>query len=283
MIFTCIGGDRRQLEVANYLMSQNHKVSVIGLPDYNNNIHFSNVSEAILLSDAVILPLPVTFDSETVNVKLTDKIIYLKDIIQYKPKCLFGGIISNQLKNELIYNGIKHYDYYKSEPLTVKNAVLTAESAVAIAINCTDISIFNSKSLVIGYGRIGKIVAKYLKTLGSEVTATSRNEGVLAHIEADLLTAVNTNNIADCAGDFDFIFNTAPFPVMNRNFFKNCKKTVFVEDLATDSGTDFSSAAYYGINAAIYSGLPGKYSPKTAGHYIGEEILSKMIGGSNEK
>ena len=83
-------------------------------------------------------------------------------------------------------------------------------------------------------------------------------------------------------GEFDYIFNTAPYPLLSREFFKACKKSVFIEDLATDSGIDLAAAHEYNINAAVYGGLPGKHSPKTSAKFIAEEILKYFDNGGND-
>ena len=61
---------------------------------------------------------------------------------------------------------------------------------------------------------------------------------------------------------------------MDDVFFNNCNKDAFIEDLATDSGTDFDAAKQKGVNAMLCSSLPGRFSPKKAGAFITEEILN---------
>ncbi len=279
MNFACIGGDRRQLETAICLKNKGHSVNIFALPKNDNFTITSNIFDVISNSDAVILPLPLSRDGVTVNTPLTGDVVFLQDILLCRPKLIIAGIIKEDFRNELNNREIPFYDYYDSEALTVKNAVLTAEAAVAIAVNCTDFSIFDSKSLVLGYGRIGRQLAKYLKALGSDVTATSRNSGVLAQINADGLTAVNTNKAVEICGDYDLIFNTAPSPILDRNFFESVKPTAFIEDLATDSGIDLAAAHEFNINAAVYGGLPGKHSPVSAAEFIAEEILLYIENG----
>lgn len=274
MKFACIGGDQRQVEIAAYLSSINHNVTTFGLPRDDRFLRSATIFEAINQADAVVLPLPLSRDGSTLNTPLTGDVILLNDLLLCRPSLVFGGIIGPTLRKELENRNIEYYDYYDSEALTVKNAVLTAEAAIAIAINCTDFSIFGSRSLVIGYGRIGRQLAKYLRTLGSNVTATTRNDGIMAVIESDNNTSLKTQKCAENCVDFDYIFNTVPAPIIDRDFLKSCKKTVFIEDLATDSGIDLASAHELGINAAVYSGLPGKHSPKKAAQFIAEEILS---------
>ncbi len=275
MRFLCIGGDRRQVETACNLKTSGHEVVLFGLPNSVGLNVAENLYDATTNSDAVILPLPVTRDGNTVNTPLTGDVIFLQDILLCRPKKVFGGIIKPEFAADLQSRSIQYYDYYESEALTIKNAVLTAEAAIAIAINCTDFSIYGSKALIIGYGRIGKQLSKYLKALGAEVTATSRSSGTLAAIEADGYNALKTEHCTDKVTEFDLIFNTAPSPIMNREFFKNCKSHAFVEDLATDSGVDLAAANEYHINAAVYGGLPGKHSPVSAASFIANEILEQ--------
>jgi hypothetical protein len=64
---------------------------------------------------------------------------------------------------------------------------------------------------------------------------------------------------------------------MDYQFFSKCKPTVFIEDLATDAGTDFNAANHFGIKAGLYSSLPGKYSPLSAAKFITEEISNFSI------
>lgn len=276
MKFSIIGGDRRQIEIAAFLKKSGHDVNVFGLPPMYGLKVMDSLCNSVFDSDATILPLPVSRDGKTITTPLTNDVIFLQDILQCHPKMVFGGMIKPPLIEEFNARSIAYNDYYASEALTVKNAVLTAEAAVALAINGTDRSIFNSKALVIGYGRIGKQLARYLKALGAEVTATSRYPGTRAKIFSDGIIPLDTGLCREAASQFDYIFNTVPSPIMDGAFFGSCKKTAFVEDLATDAGTDFAAAVRHGINAAVYGSLPGKHSPVTAAEFIADEILNTV-------
>ena len=116
--------------------------------------------------------------------------------------------------------------------------------------------------------------------MNSIVTASTRDNKKLEAIINDGYNAVNTELLIENCLNYDYIFNTAPTPILNEEFFKNCKNDVFIEDLATDSGIDIESAKKLKINADVYSGLPGKYSPKTSGRLIANEIEAQL---RNEK
>ncbi len=271
-----IGGDRRSISTALFLKSKGYDVSVIGLKSNEQLTEYTDLTNAIKNSDVIVLPLPLTRDNVTVNAPLCDENYYLADIIKLKPHYVFGGIIKDGFKENLKKSGIKYFDYYDSEYLTVKNAVLTAEAALSIAISETDGSIYNSKSVVIGYGRIGKQLSKYLKALGSEVIATSRNDGTLATIEADGIISLKTDNCIKNSLNADYVFNTVPYPVLNSSFFDKCSPDLMFLDLASNSGIDLTKAKLRNLKCGVYGGLPGKYSSKTAGNYVAEEIIKHL-------
>ena len=52
----------------------------------------------------------------------------------------------------------------------------TSEAALAILIENTEKTLFGSNILIIGYGRIAKILAEYLKALKANVTVCARKE-----------------------------------------------------------------------------------------------------------
>ena len=278
-----IGGDRRSISTALYLKSKGFDVTAIGLNSNGQLQEHTDLSTAINNADAIVLPLPLTRNNVTVNAPLSDENYYLADIIKLKPHFIFGGIIKGDFKDNLKKTGIRYYDYYDSEYLTVKNAVLTAEAAISIAIAETEASIFGSKSVVIGYGRIGKQLAKYLKTLGSEVTATSRNEGTLATIEAEGLIPLKTDNCFETCLNADYIFNTVPSPVLDTLFFDKCSPDLMFLDLASNSNIDLTKAKLRNIKCGVFGGLPGKYSSKTAGNYVAEEIMKHLTTLNKEE
>lgn len=268
MIFSVIGGDERQILTAKNLLNLGHEVYLFGLPESDGMQNADSVCSAVCKADAVILPVPCSKDGMTVTATLTNDVIFLEDIIGCGPKFFFGGMINKQLQNALYGKDIPFYDYFTDGALIYNNAVLTAEAAIGVAVTGTKRSVFGSKALVIGYGRIGERLAGYLKNFGADVTAASRSGATLAKISADGMTAIKTDEIKENPIDFDYIFNTAPAPLLDAKFFSRCKSTAFVCDLATNAGTDFAAAKKFGITAELFSRLPGKYSPDSASTFI---------------
>lgn len=167
---------------------------------------------------------------------------------------------------------IDSVDYLNDEGFALKNACLTAESALAIAVNESEKSLINSKILIIGYGRIAKALHKYLIPFTHNITVCARNshQRDLAEIngaEACDFDALKIKN------NYDFVFNTVPFPVMNERELNALNVDALVIDLASfPGGIDKHQARANGIKLIQAWGLPGKYSPKTAGFFIAQTV-----------
>lgn len=166
----------------------------------------------------------------------------------------------------------KSVDYLGNESFAVKNAYLTAEGAIALAVTESDLSLISSKILIVGFGRIGKALLNLLKPFTSDITVCARSKE--QRIEAKMnnakvcdLTALKQEN------DYDFVFNTVPFPVLNDKELKTMKRSTLIIDLASfPGGVDKHIASSLGIKLIHALGIPAKYSPKTAGKYVAEAV-----------
>ena len=61
-------------------------------------------------------------------------------------------------------------DYYDDEAVLLRNAAITAEGAVALAMERTDRTLLGSRVLILGGGRISQALAPRLRALGAEIT-----------------------------------------------------------------------------------------------------------------
>lgn len=93
--------------------------------------------------------------------------------------------------------------------MQVCNAVPTAEGAIEIAMREYLGTINNSKCLITGYGRIGKVLAKMLQGLGAKVYVSARRKESLAWIKLNGYIPIDNNNLIN-SGEYDLIFNTVP-------------------------------------------------------------------------
>lgn len=251
-----VGGDARLKTVKHHLEKQNFFVNTLGLyPDDKGDI---------ALSDIVILPVPTTRDGETVFAPLTNRIIPLSEIKEQTNDQLILCCNYNFQNRQCV-------DYNTLDSYALLNAVPTAEGAIKIAIENTDFTLWQSNILVIGYGRVGKILADRLKKLGANVTVSARKPKDFAELEALGFNYINTEKIPNLYLGYDIIFNTVDTPVLSNQTLKNLPCSLLV-DLSSKGGFDLTFAQTLGINAQKAPALPGKTAPKTAG-----KILAKTL------
>lgn len=283
LTFSFIGGDLRQLSTASMLAADGYHIRLFGLENNDassmGNIKISaTLSECLENADVVVLPLPYSVTGgKYINTPLSNIKIETAELIDMlgADTLIFGGKIDNALKQRCVIDNMKIFDYTEREEFAVMNAVPTAEGAIETAMKNTPYTIKDSKCLVIGYGRIGKILASDLSALGAKVCVSARKYSDFAWISARGFDVVNTGSIADTVGDFDLIFNTVPSAVLNFKVLSATKSDVLIIDLASyPGGVDFEIARELNRRTVWALSLPGKVAPRTAGKIIKDTLIN---------
>lgn len=270
--FAIIGGDRRFAVLYKLLTDSKINTLAYSVAGITNNTE--GLDEIINNADIIILPIPLTRDGFTLNAPACSKPIYLESIFSQLPanKKVFAGCAGN-IKYLIEKYKVNVIDYSTDESFALKNAVLTAEGAVEAVIKYTDFSIFGSKCLILGYGRIGKILANYMKVLGSEVTVAARKKHVLTSIEIDGYIPTEMITLADL--DYDLILNTVPAIILTADLLSTVPKHCLILDLASSpGGVDTLAAEEMNIKSIHLPGLPSVIAPKTAALIIRDTILN---------
>ncbi len=278
--FAIIGGDMRQIRLANSLAKNGYTVRVFGFNADNKHLHIkpsSSLDEAIEGASIIVLPLPSLSQSNIINTPLYDENIYICSLLEKmtKNQILLGGKIDDSLKTLLNIHNVYYIDYFLREELIVLNAALTAEGGISIALSNTPFALFSSKCLVIGYGRIGKILCNMLDGMGANVCACARKHEAFAWIDSYGYDKCHIDELKEVIGDYDIIFNTAPSLVITKDVLKNVRSDALIVDLASKpGGIDFESARELGINTIWALSLPGRSAPISAGDIIKQTILN---------
>jgi dipicolinate synthase subunit A len=174
--------------------------------------------------------------------------------------------------------GLTIRDYFAREELAVANAVATAEGAIQLAMADTPITICRANALVIGFGRIGKLLAHRLRGLGARVTASARSYADLAWIRAYGYEAANTLALEGTLSRYDMVFNTVPARVLGEALLRELPAGALCMDLASKpGGMDFAAASKLGVKAIWALSLPGEVAPVSSGAIIRDTIYH-MIG-----
>ena len=114
-----------------------------------------------------------------------ETILHCSDLIQgpitgSRFLCGRPGAFAQQLQNA----GAQVLDYEKDEFLTTANAIPTAEGALALAMQQMPDTLWESRCLVLGFGRVGKQLSLRLQRLGARVTVAVRKDADRALLEA---------------------------------------------------------------------------------------------------
>ena len=281
--FIIVGGDSRQLYMADYLESLGYQISLYGLPEKNHKC-IESIGSGINMSDCIILPLPVTKDNKyifsLVPMKETaDEIFSL--IKENQP--VFAGMLGKGFETKIKKKTDYIFDYFKLEDVTVMNTVPTVQGIIKAIIDNIDYTIHSSKCAVFGYGRVARLTADTLTSLGANVTVAARKSGDIATAKTKGCQGVYISEFWKYANKFDIIINTVPSLVINKKILEAVKNDCLIIDVASSPfGTDFACAYELGINAIQCSSLPGKVAPKSAGKIIADGILNIIKEGEYE-
>lgn len=283
-----LGGDRRQLALTEQMLGRGVEVVCFALPSdlLPKGSHLAkSLDSALDDADAVILPLPVSGDGVTLKCPLSDDTVEIGQILSLcRDRLVLGGNVSPSIKSEAVRKGVRLIDYFDFEELKIRNSVLTSEGAVSVAMNQLDIALCDSKSAVIGYGRIAKILAPLLKSLGSRVTVAARKSTDLAWAAAygfDTLkigvARDGSSTLSALSSGYDVIFNTVPFWLFDEALLSGLSKKTLIIDLASaPGGVEPNAAKRLGTKVITALSIPGKYSPVSAGRIIGEYVYGVL-------
>lgn len=243
MNFWVIGGDMRQVKLAQLLAEDGHTVHTYaldpgpeGAPSLIQEQNLNHAGRA----DCVVLPLPVTLSGGLLNTPLSLSEHPLAPILdRLSPRqFLCGGRIDLETESMAQERGLSLYDYFAREELAVANAVPTAEGAIQLAMEHLPITIHGARVLVIGFGRVGRITAQRFGALGAKVSVAARKYEQLAWAQAMGFGGEQLGHLAGWLCNYDLIINTVPAQVLARSELEDLKHDCLIIDLASKPGGD---------------------------------------------
>ena len=217
-------------------------------------------------ADAVILPVPLTRDSVNINCALTGKTIPVEALgkLTGGAKVFGGGKLA-----------AKNYtDYLSLDSYALKNAVLTAEGAICHVIDSTVFSLWKSNVLIIGYGRVGKVLADRLSGFKPRLFVSARSEKDFAALEATAINHIHTAEIGRCDTRFDVVFNTVDIK-HDVSVARALSGSLYI-DLSSRGELPDGAARLFGIKYEKLPGIPAKTAPVTAGEIIAETVIEYL-------
>lgn len=183
------------------------------------------------------------------------------------------AIVLTLLKNQrLTYlSKLKGFIYqylYSDEKFILENTYISDEALIAYMIIDNQISIANSKILILGYGHCGQDLASKLSRFNAKISVANRDnhhfdEVVKEGYSYHSLKHLNLN-------EYDFIINTIPKPVITKKILKTKKPIAKIYDL---------SSKPYGVHLSdrddqyhLLKQLPTKYAYQSSGLVLYQAI-----------
>ena len=275
-----IGGDLRIIRLAEILTKEDYLVYTYALDKYNfldkNIIKCNSIQEVCNNCNNIVSGVPFSKDSVFVDTPFSNVKIMIENFLkEIKNKTLIAGGINKNTESK----NIKVVDLLEIEELTILNVIPTVEGAIKVAIEETEFTINGSKCLILGFGRIGKLLTKSLKSLNAKVYCVARKEKDLAWIKAYGYNGINLKDLDQKLNNkYDIIFNTVPNVILDRKRLEIIKKSnpLIIELASKPWGVDFEEASKLGIKTIKAPGLPGIVAPLTSAINI-KNVLEKVV------
>lgn len=281
--YAVIGGDMRQVYLAEELAHHTNRICHFALlrePEQSCCSKDALVAsmdsfDELGMASCIICPIPFCKNGTFLNQSAYEEDMSMRTLFSnLRPgQTFFAGCIPEAFRTAAMKKGVRVYDLMQDVSLSYFNTIATAEGAICEAIANSICNLHQSRCAVLGYGKCGRMLVQDLKGMSCQVQSFSDEEEELSQA---CLTADRTGSLSDfgmLAGEFDFIFNTVPAPVISANLLSAMRKNVTIIDIASSpGGVDFEAAKKLGINARLCPGLPGRYAPSSSAKAIKEVI-----------
>ncbi len=269
MNFAVFGGDERAVRLVRLLRRDGHTVEPFALERALRCA--ASPAEAMAEADSIVLPLPCERGG-LLFAPLSEREWCPGELLSFTragtPVC--AGQVGEKTAAACRINALPLYDYFRRESFTLQNALLTAEGALALLLASPD-ALGGSRVLITGYGRIGSLLARRLRALGAEVTVAARSPAQRAAAECD---GVRAMRLAGLGGEFDFVVNTAPAPVLGERELRALPGAALIELASPPYGIDAAAAERLGRKVQLASGLPGKTAPEAAAKAVRDAVYA---------
>ena len=281
MRFAVIGGDKRTEHLAALLLRDGHRLRSFALekaalpPEISRE---SCLQSCVYGADCVLLPLPAERGGR-LHAPLSAEELGMPALIEalWPGQLLIGGGLQEATVTAALRGGLRVADLLRQPALAVGNAALTAEGAIGRMIEQSERALWGGRVLVLGWGRIGRILALRLSALGAQVTVAARSARDRAMAEALGCAAVDYVELDAVLGDFDFIVNTVPARVLTEGMLCLIRPDALLLELASPpGGFDRTLAQNIGLHAVAAPGLPGETAPEAAALLLRQAVYAAI-------
>lgn len=283
--FAMIGGDLRIIKLASMLAKEGNHVYTYGLEkaeelENRENLFFcKDIKQAVKKAKNVIGPIPFSSNGEDINSPFSEHRITIQEFIHSMTgKILIAGSIHSEIYHLAKNQSIEIIDLMKREELAVFNTIATAEGTIEIAMSNTSKVIHGSHVLILGFGRVGKILARKMEGLSAKVVCAVRKPEDMAWIQTYGYQAIPINELGENLSEYDMIINTVPHLIVTAERLQYVNQECLLIDLASKpGGIDQEAARQRNLKSIWALALPGKVAPVTTAEFIKDSIYDIVL------
>jgi dipicolinate synthase subunit A len=282
-VVAVVGGDEREQEIARLAASAGATVRAYGFPWPDTGIPgvelAPSAAAAMAGADYALFPIPgiatdghlyaphapapITPDAELLSALRPDAAIIL-------------GKADPLLEAAARTTGRAVIEYEDDAELMLLRGPAIVEGVLAVAIGRTPVTIHAAPVGVVGFGRIGGLLARSLLALHAQVTVVARSPVARAAAYAAGCAARPIEDLPALAPSLSMLFSTVPAPVVTRAALSALPPGSLVVDVAAPpGGVDLAAAAGYGHEAVWARGM-GASAPVTVGRSQWGGILRRI-------
>lgn len=280
--YLVLGGDLRNVKLAGMLADDGNRVYSFGQDRSDEILDDGRIEKCTSLKTAmekaqvIIGPVPFSSNEDFINAPFAHDKIMIDDLMKTnKGKIFISGSIKDNLRKQLDEKYMEVIDIMKRDDLAILNTIATAEGTIEVAIKNTDKILQGSRVLILGFGRVGKIVANKFSKMSAIVTCAARKVSDLAWIKAYGYNSLNINDILYDLKEFDIIINTVPQTILRERELKHIDAEALIIDLASSpGGIDGKIAKSMGLNFIWALALPGRIAPSSSAKFIKDTVYT---------
>ncbi len=279
-----VGGDEREQEIARLAAASGATVRAFGFPWPDGGI--AGVDLAPSAGDAVegaayaLFPIPglgadgALFAPSAAGPILPDAAL----LGRLRPHAtVILGTADAALRRCAGELGHRVVEYEADTELMLLRGPAIVEGALGVAIENTEITIHAAQVGVVGYGNIGRLLARTLVLLGAHVSVFARSPVQRADAYATGCRPRGLSELAAGARELEMLFSTVPAPVVDAGVLAALAPGALVMDLAAPpGGVDRAAAARLGVRTVWARGL-GRRAPVTVGRSQWRGIEKRIL------
>lgn len=267
-----IGGDERSICLKNILENNNFNTHSLFLNTDKNEI--KNLNNF----DTIFLPIPFERNSK-LNAPFYNEEInpsYILEKLKHFNGTIIGGF-DKKSEDFFINENLNFKNILKDETFTLINAIITAEGSIEKLIHESEKSLFESDACILGYGRVGKALARRIDPICNKLIVYNNPSINLTHTRIDNIKSYQIKYFKDHASQYGIIINTIPHLIINSEILDNLNQNTLILDLSSyPGGVDFSYAKKLKIKVIHYLGIPAKVSKYSSSNAIFNFFLKTL-------